>query len=90
MSKVTRKAQSAVAVPVVQTPVQAPIPQPQAGIVPLLNADQVAKLLGVSPLTVVRMSKVGRLPSLKVGKCWRYRAATIAQWIQSQEQSGVA
>jgi excisionase family DNA binding protein len=51
----------------------------------LLTPDEVATLLGVPRLFVIRQSRQGKIPSLKLGKCYRYRVSTIEQWLQEQE-----
>ena len=60
------------------------------GLTPLLTPDQVAMLLGVPRLTVIRQSKAGKIPALKIGKAYRYRVTAIASWLAQQERGGVA
>lgn len=45
-----------------------------AGDRPLLTPAQAAALLGLHPKTVARMARDGRLPAVKVGAGWRFRA----------------
>jgi len=52
---------------------------------PLLNAKQVAALLGV-PLSWV-YDNVGRLPVLRVGKSLRFRASEIEAWLERQREN---
>ncbi len=60
-----------------------PIPQhPQQ----LLTPEEVATLLGVCRLFVVRQSRAGKIPAIKLGKVYRYRASTIDSWLRDQEQ----
>jgi excisionase family DNA binding protein len=54
---------------------------------PLLNSQQVGKILGMHPKVVERMAKRGDVPALKVGKFWRYRASALDGWINSRLQS---
>jgi excisionase family DNA binding protein len=51
----------------------------------LLTADDVADILGVARITVMRLSRAGRLPHIKVGKVLRFRLESINQWIAAQE-----
>ena len=51
----------------------------------LLTPEEVAALLGVSRLFVIRQSRAGRIPNVKIGKVYRYRANTIESWLESQE-----
>src|SRR5205823_8663281 len=43
----------------------------------LLTPEEVASLLGVSRLFAVRQSRAGKIPAIKLGKAYRYRANTI-------------
>ena len=60
-------------------------PVPPAPLTPLLTPDDVALLLGVPRLAVIRLSKAGKIPAPRIGKSYRYRAATIAPWLAEQE-----
>lgn len=56
---------------------------------PLLVIDEVKALLRVNTRTLYRLIKTGRLPAVKVGRQWRFRAADLDAWIDAQrlEQS---
>ncbi len=54
----------------------------------LLTPEQVAALLGVPRLFIIRQSRAGKIPALKIGKVYRYRATSIASWLGEQEQRG--
>jgi excisionase family DNA binding protein len=51
----------------------------------LLTPDEVAVLLGVPRLFVIRQSRAGKIPCVKIGKVYRYRASSIEAWIVEQE-----
>jgi excisionase family DNA binding protein len=51
----------------------------------LLTPDDVAILLGVSRLSVIRQSRKGEIPAIKLGKVYRYRASTLQAWLQQRE-----
>ena len=53
----------------------------------LLTPEEVAILLGVSRLFVIRQSRAGKIPAIKLGKVYRYRASTIDSWLREQEQA---
>jgi excisionase family DNA binding protein len=53
----------------------------------LLTPDDVSVMLGVSRLFVIRQSRLGKIPAIKIGKTWRFRAETIQSWLAQQEQS---
>jgi excisionase family DNA binding protein len=58
-------------------------PQPQQ----LLTPDEVAALLGVPRLFVIRASRAGRIPAIKLGKSYRFRPTTIETWLREQESA---
>lgn len=51
----------------------------------LLTPDDLALMLGVSRLQVIRQSRAGKIPSIKLGKAYRYRAGAIDAWLAEQE-----
>lgn len=52
----------------------------------LWSAEQVARYLGVTPLTVYRWCRQGRLPALKIGKSWRIRRAVLEDFLRGSER----
>lgn len=50
----------------------------------LLKADEVSRLLGCHSQHVYRMAATGVLPSLKLGKWRRFRAADLAAWLDEK------
>lgn len=50
----------------------------------MLTAKDVQELLQIDRSTVYRMAEAGRLPSIKVGKQWRFPAAQIQDWMATQ------
>jgi excisionase family DNA binding protein len=50
-----------------------------------LTAEEVAEYLRLPLSTVYKLVQDKRLPGFKVGKHWRFRKETIAQWIKDQE-----
>jgi excisionase family DNA binding protein len=51
----------------------------------LLTPDDVAVLLGVSRLFVIRQSRNNTIPAIKLGKVYRYRSTTIQSWLSQRE-----
>jgi excisionase family DNA binding protein len=81
-SKQSRKSASVVQ-PVSQSQTQTP-----AGVVPrLLTPEEVAALLGTNRLFIIRQSRAGKIPAIKLGKAYRYRASSIASWLGEQERA---
>jgi excisionase family DNA binding protein len=50
----------------------------------LLTADQLAAHLGVKVGWVKRQSRAGNIPSIKLGKCYRYREADVDLWLSEK------
>ena len=49
-----------------------------------LTAKELAKLLSVSQVTILKLAAAGRIPSFRVGTCVRFDPAAIAFWLRSQ------
>jgi excisionase family DNA binding protein len=54
--------------------------------VALLTAGDVAAILGVPKSWVYAQSREGRLPTVRLGRYYRYRRAAIAAWLAEQER----
>jgi len=50
----------------------------------LLTAKEIQTLLQVDRSTIYRMAESGRLPAIKVGKQWRFRADQLDSWLKAQ------
>lgn len=50
----------------------------------VLDAKEVAKILKVTPRTVVRLAERGELKAFRVGDLWRFRRADIEEYIEKQ------
>lgn len=53
---------------------------------PLLDAKAVAVVLGVSEKTIRRMIADGRIPSIRVGRSIRVRAADLTRLINNRDR----
>ena len=53
----------------------------------LLNSQEAAKLLGVHPKTLMLMARRGKIPAVRVGKFWRFRASALDSWVRSAVDS---
>ena len=51
----------------------------------LLTAEQLAKQLGVTTAWVYEQSRLGRIPTVTLGRYRRYRAEAIAEWLEALE-----
>ncbi|HEY6638602.1 MAG TPA: helix-turn-helix domain-containing protein [Solirubrobacterales bacterium] len=52
----------------------------------LLDADQVAQILGVPKSWVYAASRKGELPTVTLGRYRRYRREAVESWIEGQER----
>ncbi len=50
----------------------------------VLTIKEVAKFLGVHPMTVYKFAKQGKIPAFKIGSDWRFHRKYIEEWIDSQ------
>jgi excisionase family DNA binding protein len=58
---------------------------------PMLGEDEVAALLGVSPMTVYRMRRSGKLKAYHLGRnLIRYRTSEVNDWIESSQYQSPA
>lgn len=51
----------------------------------VLTADEAAKFLRVSRLTLVKLAQAKKLPSRKVGRQWRFSRGLLDAWIKGQK-----
>jgi excisionase family DNA binding protein len=56
----------------------------------LLTADDVAELLSVPKSWVYEQSRLGRIPTVTLGRYRRYRREAIEQWLRDVEQLGIS
>ena len=56
----------------------------------MLTAKDVQALLHVDRSTVYRMAESGRLPSIKVGRQWRFPAEQVEEWLAAQSAPAVS
>ncbi len=55
----------------------------------LLDATEVAELLGVPTSWVYAEARAGRLPHVRIGRYRRFRARTVDAWIDDHERGPV-
>jgi excisionase family DNA binding protein len=46
-----------------------------------MTAEELAEVLNVSRLTILRRAKRGTIPSFRVGSCVRFDPANISRWL---------
>jgi excisionase family DNA binding protein len=47
-----------------------------------LTAEDLAKLLSVSKVTIFKHAAAGRIPSFRVGTCVRFDPRAVADWLR--------
>jgi excisionase family DNA binding protein len=47
-----------------------------------LTADELARMLTVSRITIFKQAKAGRIPSFRIGTCVRFDPTSVAQWLR--------
>ena len=53
----------------------------------LLTADELAEILGVPTGWIYRQSRAGAIPTVKLGRYYRYRLEAIQRWIVEREEA---
>lgn len=53
----------------------------------VMNVDQAAHYLGVSPDTLYKYLSEGRIPAFKLGNRWRLKKTTLDRWMERQSQT---
>jgi excisionase family DNA binding protein len=56
----------------------------------LLDAVEIAGLLGVKPRWVKEAARAGKVPHVRLGRYRRFRADAVRAWVEEQEQGGLA
>ena len=52
----------------------------------VMGAEELARYLGISLVTVYKQSERGLMPGFKIGGLWKYRADEIDRWIREKEE----
>ena len=54
----------------------------------LIDAREAARRLAISPRTLSQLTKDRVVPSIRIGKCVRYRVADLESWTKQQVEQG--
>jgi len=52
-----------------------------------MTPDDVAAMLNITRVQVIRQSRAGKLPAIHIGKCYRYRLESLQVWLDKQEKA---
>lgn len=55
---------------------------------PILDADRVALLLGITVVQVRNLARAGELPAFKVGSLWRFEKSALMRFAGAQDEEG--
>lgn len=50
----------------------------------LLDTEEVARWLNLTPATVARLANGGDLPAIRIGGRFRFQPAAVREWIRGQ------
>ena len=53
----------------------------------LMTAEEIAQRLGVKPGWVYRQSRAGSIPTVRLGRYYRYRLDAIEEWLAEREHA---
>jgi excisionase family DNA binding protein len=51
-----------------------------------LTAKQLAEMLNISPKTIFKLAKAGRIPSFRIGSAVRFDARLVIDWLRKQRR----
>jgi len=60
-------------------------PQPSTTI---WNSIEAAEYLRIHPRTLTRMARNGEIPSIQIGRLWRFRQCDLDAWLTRKVNSG--
>jgi excisionase family DNA binding protein len=49
-----------------------------------LTAQELARILNVSKITIFKQAKARRIPSFRIGTCVRFDPRAVANWLRAQ------
>jgi len=52
----------------------------------ILTVDEAAEKLGISAYTVRQWAREKRLPTIRLGRYWRFRESSLQAWLAAQEE----
>jgi excisionase family DNA binding protein len=58
--------------------------QPQPTFEPVLDSEEAAALLKIHPKTLQKLARDGKIPGVRIGKLWAFRASTLNRWLESK------
>jgi excisionase family DNA binding protein len=62
-------------------------PQTQQPPGPIWNSCEAAQYLRIHPRTLTRMARRGEIPSIQIGRLWRFRRLDLDDWLTRKVSS---
>ena len=47
----------------------------------IMTTKEIAKYLKLHPITICKLSKQGKIPSIRIGRVWRFDKDAIDEWL---------
>lgn len=47
----------------------------------IMTTKEIADYLKLHPITISKLSKAGKIPSIRIGRVWRFDKEIIDEWI---------
>jgi excisionase family DNA binding protein len=54
---------------------------------PLLTSEEAAALLSIHPKTLQKFARSGKIPAVRIGDLWRFRASALDEWVRGAVSS---
>ena len=54
----------------------------------VMDIQQCAEYLGISPDTLYKYAASGLVPAFKVGNRWRFKRSLVERWMEAQSNGG--
>ena len=51
---------------------------------PIIDTKEAASLLGIHPKTLQKLARVRKIPAVRIGKSWAFRASVLDAWLKSK------
>jgi excisionase family DNA binding protein len=59
-------------------------PGPEIDFEKVLDSREAAALLGIHPKTLQRLARSRKVPAIRIGKSWAFRASALDNWLRTQ------
>jgi len=58
--------------------------QPPSTFEPVLDSEEAAALLKIHPKTLQKLARDGKIPGVRIGKLWAFRASALNRWLEGK------